>query len=490
VDHEEDYLLVHAWRLAQGEPHVQPLDGDGPYIVGTYMPLFPLVASFFTSPELPSLKPGRVIAFGSAVCISLLLIAMLIVLRVPAPVALVLGLLFLFQRDASKWLPLYRVDTLGIMLALSGLFAAQFCLREGDTDKEKWWPDQRKERLFYITSIILCLAAGFTKQTLVAAPGAILLWFALHGQWRWALTWMGVGGIIGVIIFVAIEIWTPGSFWFHTVTANANTMSGWQLGIWWRHFFLFQRWVIVGGTIVAALFLYAFFQRSRNEDSSGGSKISGYLLYFIYSLFAIVTFLGSAKLGAAENYTLEPTIGFLILMGLVIQTEYQSTKPIKNILVSLIFLILLSIQYFYSGGHILPPFIQQNARISWGVSNPNLQDYEAAVYIEQVVENAPESIWCERATISLRQGAPLFLHPFICAQLAREGKWDPGTALKQLRSGRFTFLILTEDISDLENIPADAQYHLPLREAIVENYQQQEKVKGWHFSYYIWKYIE
>src|SRR5690606_34679984 len=107
IDYEEDYLLVHAWRMHQGLSYIQPLDDGPPYIVGTYMPLFPKLASWVSDWSVPQLKGGRVLAFASCVAIALVIALLLMAGGVNFPVACLLGFWFLLQRDTLKWMPLY-----------------------------------------------------------------------------------------------------------------------------------------------------------------------------------------------------------------------------------------------------------------------------------------------------------------------------------------------------------------------------------------------
>lgn len=492
LDHEEDYVLVHAWRLAHGQWYIQPIDDPlGPYVVGTYMPVFPLLVAAVTGSTEPSPVPGRLLAVASALACAGLMGGLLVRAGAPWPMALALAGLFLLHRDTLKWLPLLRVDFTAWMFGLLALWGAaawnaRMCVPTTGT-ADRW------RHAGLMLAGCAAVAAFFTKQTTLAAPAAIFVWLWVHHGVRCAGLWAGATAATALALMGLCQMLSPGSFFFHTVVANANVMSADQLMVWVRHFTRFTMILMLASGVAVAMLLWRWLSARGVGHDTPEAKLRHLLV--IYALFAIATFAGSAKLGAAENYMLEPLMGLLLLVGAALAGEARSLDrpgqggellwrmgPTAGLAVLLV-LHVLHLGVAPPEGSGLPP----SPRLRWGVQNAHPSDVEAARIVDDLVRSSPGDTWCERATFALRHGAPLFLHPFINAQLAREGKWDEALAVAQIERGRFRRLIITEDVRPEAFQAADAQYTPAMRRAIVQRYELVGTLPALHFSYWIWE---
>jgi hypothetical protein len=476
LDHEEDYLLVHAWRLARGEFYVQPLD-EPPFIVGTYNPLFPMLAALFTDVSDPSFFPGRALAVGSALLAALALAALGGKMSRSALFGLCLGGAWLLSRDALRWAPLYRVDFLALALGWLALLPPLFARKDKD------------EKLALILSGALAVSAYFAKQTAATVPLALALGL-IAWRPRLGLIWAGcvAGAVVALTLF--FEVISPGSFLFHTITANANEFSAWQLGVWARHFWWFNKVLVVGIGILSlgGMALRAFekniLQRPQSLDAAG--RLSAIL----YAALGMASFLGAGKLGAADNYMLEPLASLLLLLGIVADRLRRSPEGWARLgaWVALIAPILLAGHLAFSfrpPSDIAPGF--PGPRATLGLGAPTASDKWAARVVDGLVARNSARVFCDRASFALRHGAPLVLHPFICAQLAREGKWDDQLALDYLDTLKPRLLILTEDLRPAASLAGDAQYTERFRAWVLKGYAFREELPGTLFRFYLWE---
>jgi hypothetical protein len=493
LDHEEDYVLVHAWRLAHGQWYIQPIDDPlGPYVVGTYMPVFPLLVAAVTGSAEPTLVPGRLLAMCSALACAGLLGALLVRAATPWPMALALAGLFLLHRDTLKWLPLLRVDFTAWMFGLLALWGAsrwnvRMCAREHNAGV-------RLPYAWLVLAGCAAVAAFFTKQTTLAAPAAIFVWLWLHHGVRLAATWALATAATALALMGLCQMLSPGNFFFQTVVANANVMSADQLMVWVRHFTRFTVYLMAAAAVAVLTLIWRRFQRVPDTPTRISSEGRLCHLLMIYAFFSLTTFAGSAKLGAAENYMLEPLMGLLLLVGVMIAREAArwsmpgEGELLRRMAPTGAVWVLLMLHVLHLG--VAPPKgsgLPAMPRLRWGVQNAHEEDDQAARFIDNLVRSSPADTWSERATFALRHGAPLFLHPFINAQLAREGKWDEALAVAQIERGRFRRMIITEDVRPEAFQAADAQYTPAMRRAIQQRYELVRAIPALHFTYWIWE---
>ena len=210
-------------------------------------------------------------------------------------VSLGFGFLYLSRPVVELWLPLFRVDLIGLALSLTGLcFFA-------------------KSRRWYL-SVPFFLAALFCKFLLVSGPLACFLYAVFRKEIRKAM-WFAAGNItLGALAFLWAERRTSGWFAFHTFWANAG-----------HPFSLSQAVKLVQGELTGDYFLVvlalalACFLRSRPEVS----------LPLTYLGVSFLTSLTRGKMGASSNYFLEWQAALCLCAGLAYhflraQSDYRS----------------------------------------------------------------------------------------------------------------------------------------------------------------------
>jgi len=461
LDHEEDYLLVHAWRLSRGEPYIQSLE-HAPYIVATYNPIVPWIVGRLLDPTNPELKIGRKVAAISVLLATLVFGVIAWRVGGSIPDAILLALIWRLSRDALRWTPLFRVDFTALLFAWMALAVLPRTLE-----------DKRAVGKLAISGLCVWLAF-FCKQTAIL-PGVGVGLALLLIRPKWAMIWgasvaVAIGGAIALFEFATEE-----SFWFHTVTANANTWSWTQFVVWCRHGWLFQAPLIVGAVFAVPLVAWVVWSKRKDEP-----RDILFLSVFVYAMLAVVSLIGAGKLGAADNYLLEPVAGLVLLQALTITAQpVMMQVPLAGLLLA--FQVIWSVTTPMGlRGYDMP-------RVSLGVQPPTVDDIRVAKRMNALTAQDPKHTYCERASIALRHDAPLLVHPFITAQLAREGKWDDALLVQTLEQWKPTTLLLTEDVSARAAQHGDAQYTPATRAWIQASYEQTETIAAPLYTLFVWK---
>jgi hypothetical protein len=197
-------------------------------------------------------------------------------------VSLGFGFLYLSRPVVELWLPLFRVDLIGLALSLTGLcFFA-------------------KSRRWYL-SVPFFLAALFCRFLLVSGPLACFLYAVFRKEIRKAM-WFAAGNItLGALAFLWAERRTSGWFAFHTFWASA----GHPFRLPWAVFAVHDQLIGDYFLVVLALAL-AYFLRFHPEVS----------LPLTYLGVSFLTCFATGKMGATSNYFLEWQAALCLCAGL------------------------------------------------------------------------------------------------------------------------------------------------------------------------------
>lgn len=175
TDYAEGTLLAVSARILAGQPLSPPL-GSFPYILCPYGPWgYGAVAFVWWISGTPLLAPRLFMAACGAVCA--LLIARIVKALDGSPELGALAAVGFFCNPiVSIWLPVVRVDFLGLMLSLGGfaLFVSG--------------------RRVAIPAVVFAVAF-LTKPIALAAPLSCAIALALERRWRDLLVFVCVGGI-------------------------------------------------------------------------------------------------------------------------------------------------------------------------------------------------------------------------------------------------------------------------------------------------------
>jgi len=494
LDSEEGFVLWQAWQLRHGRNIFRRLDSP-PYVAATYAPLYPLVNAALLWGKKPSLFGGRAVAAVSLLAICLFM-ALIVWGETRQVLAAVLGvLLFLNSYDVYHWLPFYRVDFSAIALGMAGLWLVA---GRGEESPGR-----------FRAACACFVAMVYTKQVELAPLVAALLYlWATDRRKAWRL-FRNVAGW-GIAIAVVLAVLTRGQFLVHNIYYNANEFSFWQLRtvlvgtrlengrVIGGHFAIFHRFFTIA--LVVGLFWYVL-EKFRPRDSTsrnlvggdgtppgasaaeGGETAQGWGhlgLFAVYAMVASIGLLGVGKKGAATNYLIEPQAAWALFIALVIgKTTRPSlatgrtfgTRPV--FFPMMVVLVLHSVEFMCSStlvlalnsplgktvlGEAVRKVVRRPAVFAYLKSrpqvvlarenlNPTAADRVNGDRIVEMLAAAEEPVFSEQPIFAMLAGRAVYIQPFIMSELAREGKWDQAPVVEDLRRGRFSLLVTTENIS-------------------------------------------
>lgn len=181
TDGLEGTLLHEARLLRAGQPLYQPLALDR-FVSAPYPPLHPLLLAFVDQWHGPHIFwSGRLISLVSAAVASVT-IGLLVARVSGSRLAGVLGAsLFLAAPPVIIWAARIKPDMFGLMWTALGLYLATWCLRDPPPTTSPL------RQLALLGTLVACFVlAFFTKQTMVLAPLAVGVAFAISdlADWR------------------------------------------------------------------------------------------------------------------------------------------------------------------------------------------------------------------------------------------------------------------------------------------------------------------
>ena len=331
VNYEEGNIL-NAVNLIERGNAIYPAPGGLPVVINPYPPVYYyLCAAGAGWLENPFLF-GRIISI-LATCFSAFLIGLMARrLGAPPAISIVAGACYYLALPARSWAILMRVDALAVALALAGFYLAVFAR----TPSERAVSGKASlARL--LAAALLFSGALLTKHTMVAAPAAVVLAWALEGRRREA-AWLAsaTGGLTGAA-FLLLGWWTGGAFYIYMFATHADPSLP---GKWFGEFSFIAR------TLPVAVTLAAWFtaERARHglRSRALGSAAGPLALYFVLASIGTVT---GVKLGSAWNHYLEFCAAALLAAGAAVarlREQESASRPARDSLRGLIGVALVA----------------------------------------------------------------------------------------------------------------------------------------------------
>jgi hypothetical protein len=289
-DQGEGFELVDTIMFSQGRWPYQDTE-IYPFYSSNYPPLFHLIAVPFVWLFGPAYWYGRLLGFlGTLLTASAIGYAVYRDGQQNRMIAVLSGLAFLASNTVYHIGPLFRQHMTMVMFET---LAVVVLANANEIE------DARKRRRILALGLGLVLAAGYTKQLAVATAIAVIAFLFIR-QPRRAIVSTLIFGMVGLVIFLWMNVATNGQWWMQTITANVNAYIADQtIG-------LFRLWFTLHGFLLTPAVLYV-----------------AYELYFdrlsIYSLWFIATTANSVlsgKWGAGDSYFATAIAALCILSGL------------------------------------------------------------------------------------------------------------------------------------------------------------------------------
>ncbi len=420
VDNSEAYLVNQALRLSQGEFLYPPIDEE-PFLVDNYPPVYPLVLAAGTKIVGVCFHLARLISLTSTFITALLLALWTWELTKNKTASLYAALVFLSFYHVYDWCALARVDSLGIMLSVLGLYLMQRSWHWG-----------------WITLIILI--ALYTKQSLFAAPLSIFIYYLFTQQKRTAWMYLATLAASGLILFVLMNLLTDNGAYNHLVLYNNNTYRFTDLLYYTRH------WVgvyTVWGCAPLLIVALGISQYGSKEQLTHAPAIP--LLLFLYTVFSILESMLCGKIGSAPNYLLSLVCATAVGLGFIYHHITSNAKMATTW--SALFFFALNITQLAGTFH-LPIGGQMMFKHPLDYAyTPSTIDQQAATLLHNRLKRMEGPILSDRAGVPLAAGHKVEYQPFIFTQLSHQGLWDQSQILNRIAAQEFEAVTLMFDVS-------------------------------------------
>ena len=431
---ELDYGEGIVWQQAEliPGPRMYGNSTELPFIVFHYPPLFHLLARAALLLEPDFLAAGRLVASAATLALAPLVAGLILAVARGAGwrewgIAAAMGLLVISLHPVHSWGFLMRVDMPGMVFGFAGLLLAVYA------DGRFWGTT---------AALLLCVAAVFTKQTLLSPGIAVVLLGVLRRPGS-TLAAAAVAGTVGLVALLWLQAATDGGFLHNVVGYNINRFSllqGYHLLSSEKRALPFVLLFAAAAVWLALLVLPS----ARAVRLSGiGRDLARLrlaepataacalvLLQFTLSTAALVAVF---KVGAGSNYLIEWLCSGMVVLGVVLIELGRRPPPARSWSDTALFLLVLSLQ--------LVPF--RLLPSSW---KPELfaADRQAIAMIRAA---APKPVASEDMTLLMRAGTGVMFEPAIVTELASVGRWDEAPLLRMIRSHGFAF-VLTHDTPD------------------------------------------
>jgi hypothetical protein len=435
LDYGEGPLLAQIQQLlakrALWQIYADP--AQAPFLVVNYPPLYLVFTSSLAGIIGEPLLAGRIIALFGALA-STAALAALIGRR-----GAWMSLLWLTIPVVREWMPLMRVDLLGVALGLWSVWLAG-CERLPAVQRG-------------LLAGLLAVGCLLTKPSLIAGPAAAaamlsVVWYRSRSQpvstaAKAAITYITTVGLVGGSIVAALSWMSHGWFLLHVVAANANRWEANLAADFWRQQ-LGLRWPLLLTALIGSITIWHSSQRAMLIPA------------LTYLLAGTIEAIGVGKVGAYANYFFEWYAALIWLSGAgwSIQTapsSYPGTRPLMSVL------IVLSLLYY-------PPLWDTNRLRPAGLIEPSpprfvLGSYglwadaqrEAAVLaalhrtttaLTTEVRASGEVIFTDLPGLASGAGLTARIPVFEFRQLLDQGYVDQTTVLYELANGKFPLILI------------------------------------------------
>ncbi|MCI0476124.1 MAG: glycosyltransferase family 39 protein, partial [Anaerolineales bacterium] len=291
LDYGEGIVLWFAQQLARGQPIYKGL-ADLPYASSNYPPVALILSAVLMPIFGDGYISGRLLNFASTLIIAALIFRIVHTETRNWRAGALSALFFLGSPYIFHWIPLFRVDLLGLAFAFGGVYLVWHFDRQPMTD------DRHVSAFYFCLFTFAFLLALYTKHSLLAAPLAAFLALWMRDRRR-ALMFAFALGALGGAIYLALDLATRGGFTFGIVESNATVFLPEQLAALLQNF-------LTTFPILLLLALWGWIVRGR-------AKKIGVLEWYAVTAFAALAL--SGRVGAWENYFFEAVAVACVFFG-------------------------------------------------------------------------------------------------------------------------------------------------------------------------------
>ncbi len=409
-DYGEGAVLAMAQVLAEEGTYFTSLR-DYPLVTGNYPPVFIGLVRVGMALFGPGIFFPRLLSILATLGLVAALFLLLLRLTADRTLSLALAFLFLAPWFVQTWGALARVDMLALFLSVAGLLVFVHTADESGPRRYLAFP------LFWL--------AFFTRQNALLAPAAVLLHLLLGEDRRAAVRaalvfLLPLLALFGLLVFV-----TSGEAWRHLVTYTGGVEYEWpRMAESYGEFALITAPLL--GLVLAGLFLL------KRDLTRGLSRL--FLLYWLLSLLALAAI---AKVGAGQNYFIEPWLATLLLAGVVLFRLAERWPDMRAWRWPGLLVAALVASFASPGADRLPQAIR----------NPG--GARDMIELDRVVRETAGPMLSENLVVLALNRKPILLEPFGYMVIARAGRVRPERLLFDCDRGRFELVVTEYRLRDI-----------------------------------------
>lgn len=421
----ESFLWYQADLVSRGGTLYQPLTSTQLQVL-PHTPLFALTSGGLSSLFGSSITTGRVLALLCGIGICVLVVLLTKKFTGSWTIGILTGLLLVSSRVFRFLAPINRMDTMGMLLSLLGIY---FFI--------KW---ENKGRWIYWT-IPFFVLAFFTKQYFISAPLGVGIYLLTRRNWKASFSFggfylgtLGLGLILGGLL-TNWELITQ-----NFIYLGYSSQMSWNLWVGqiragaFYHFFL-----LIG---LFGYFGYKLVKKSRLE------------VLDIYCLVSLVVFLALVgKRGASYHYMLELVSVGCILVGVLLDRSLFLYRGKKVSMVQafagglLIVILLLQPLGFPLGQGLRSYEYLETTEASYRDILDHIEESGSAVFCDDWVY--PMLVEQEGIEVEWQPWDPAALYIGKLHQVEGRYGWDQSDVLQKLDTGYYRLVILEYDLEEI-----------------------------------------
>lgn len=374
---------------------------DYPYLVANYPPVFPALEALGQQLLGPTLFFPRLVAFGATLSLVLLLFLVLRVLLGDRAQALCLALVFVMPWFVTTWAALARVDTLALAFSLAGLLIV---LRR-DSQALPW------------PALACFWLAFFTKQSMLAAPAAVLLELALRRDRRFGRALLSYALPLAALVALLV-LATHGAAFRHLVVYTAAASYEWD-----RMLQSYLQLAVIAGPLLVLIALTLVARVASAQERAGR-------ILLLYLALSLAGFVAIAKSGAAQNYFLEPWLATILAAGWALRGLRERVPGLGAYWAAWLAIVAAVAQYSYSSQRWLPQPLRAPDRARYFTE------------LTRLVHETPGPVLCENLSLLVLDGRPVLLEPYGVQLIAEAGLFDTSRLTRDCEAGRFPLVVV------------------------------------------------
>ena len=411
----ESVVANHSSGWALGRGIYFPLQ-DYPYTVSPYMPLFYFLQGSVYRLGWGIFHAGRLLSFVALVGV-FLISRHLLRLHLADRYSVWAGtLLVASSTTLLSWGTVGQVDMVGVCASLAGVYFYSRFQIAGHSG--------RTRDLFWAGSCFV--AALLTKQTMIAAPAAVILLLAFESPRR-AVWFAGLtGGVVAGLALLANHL-TGGGFFTNTLWANLNPFSWFKV---WQH----AEYLALAGGCLIVIVVAGLREAWRR---AGRQTIHPFHVYLAMTFLVLAV--TAPKVGSDLNYQVEITIAMGLCAAWTLDRCDFFARCLKGDrgwipLLQLPLVLYLVVNLGASANLLLGRLgAEMVRRAEYAALRPYLEASQGAVLSVQLDP-------------LIQAGRRIEVEPLIYTLLVEAGRIQRERVQQDLETERFGLVILYEDI--------------------------------------------